>query len=305
MRKTYPSDYSAGLVHITFQRRRYSSNHHSKVIGYYKFFIMGDHLEVVKILEYRGYKLILLKDLKVRRGVLVQGLPGIGLVGKIAVDYIVDNLQLEKIAELIGPGMLLPIGNAGVFVDGVGQLQLPSYKFYLYQGADSDIVFLTSDIQPASWAQFDVAEAVLEFSTSIGIESVISVCGTSSESSEVVVVYAVAKTLRENDLQSLGIRRSSGGTITGACGLLPALASLRGLEGIVIMGSTQTPEPNLESAREVIRILSKILNLNISFEKLDEMIEEDKARRKELERGLAETEEKTSEKKEALPNWYV
>ncbi|AKG38074.1 MAG: PAC2 family protein [Infirmifilum sp.] len=260
---------------------------------------------LVKTLEYGSYKLFLYKEFKTREGILVQGLPGIGLVGKIAVDYLVSTLKLEKVAELIGPGLLLPVGNAGVFVDQTGQMQLPSYKFYLFQGASRDIVFLTSEVQPAVWAQYEVAEVVLEFFRSVGGSSVISLCGTSSETPEIEVVYAVAKSMRLGELESLGLRRSIGGTITGACGLLPTLASLNGLEGIVIMGSTTTPEPNFESSREVIRIVSKLLGIEISLESLDKMIEEERAKRRELERELSGVEEKVREKSEGLPSWYV
>ncbi|MEM0040661.1 MAG: PAC2 family protein, partial [Thermofilum sp.] len=107
----------------------------------------------MKIQKLDGYTLITYKDIKLRDGVLVQGLPGIGLVGKIAVDYIVSRLDLEKVAELIGPGILLPAGNVGVFVTNQGELQLPSYKFYYYSGTERDFLFLTSEVQPTVWAQ--------------------------------------------------------------------------------------------------------------------------------------------------------
>ncbi|MEZ0346580.1 MAG: PAC2 family protein [Infirmifilum sp.] len=296
--------FSAGLVLITNQcRAALISNFdtHRK----YKIFIPRERLQCVKIVDYRGYRLYIYREVRLRKGILVQGLPGIGLVGKIAVDYIVDTLGLEKIAELFGPGLLLPIGNAGVFVDNTGNLQLPSYRFYLYSNASQDVLFLTSEVQPASWAQFEVAEAVLEYFQSIGGETVISVCGTSVEEPKIEVVYALARSQREKELEDLGLKKSAGGTITGACGLTPALAALRGLEGVVIMGSTATPEPNLESSREIIKVVSRLLKIEISLEGLDKMIKEQQLKREELERELEEAAEKAQEKKEGLPSWYV
>ncbi len=258
----------------------------------------------MRTIESRGYKIFLYKDVRLRQGVLVQGLPGIGLVGKLAVDYIVDTLGLEKVAELIGPGLLLPVGNAGVFVDQAGVLKPPSYKFYLYTGEKSDVLFLTSEVQPVNWAQYDVAECVLDFFTSIGGKTVIGVCGTSSDTPTVEVVYAIANTSRVQELESLGLKRSAGGTITGACGLLPTLAALRGLEGFVIMGSTHTPEPNLASSREVVRVLASLLKITVSLEGLDKLIQEEKMREEELRRELEKI-ERAEEKKEGLPSWYV
>jgi len=258
----------------------------------------------VRTLECRGYRIFVYRELTLRHGILVQGLPGIGLVGKIAVDYIVSTLGLEKVAELVGPGLLLPVGNAGVFVDQTGNLRLPSYKFYLYSGEEHDILFLTSEVQPVSWAQYDVADCVLDFFSSLGGEKVIGVCGTSSETPTVEVVFTVAGSVSAPELEALGLKLSAGGTITGACGLLPALAALKGIEGLVIMGSTHTPEPNFESSREVVRVLSKILKLEVNLEGLDKLIQEEKAREEELRREI-ERAEQAEERKEGLPSWYV
>jgi proteasome assembly chaperone (PAC2) family protein len=47
----------------------------------------------MKMQKLNGYTLITYKDLTLRNGVLVQGLPGIGLVGKIACRL--HSLQLK------------------------------------------------------------------------------------------------------------------------------------------------------------------------------------------------------------------
>lgn len=256
----------------------------------------------MRIEDLGGYKLIVYRDVQLRRGVLVQGLPGIGLVGKIAVDYIVANLRLPLLAELIGPGLLLPVGNAGVFVDGAGVLHLPSYKFYLLERDVGDVVFLTSEVQPVSWGQYEVAERVLDYFTRIGGREVVGVCGTSTESEEVEVYYALAGNLDEKRFEAFNLKKSSGGTITGACGLLPALAAMRGLPGYVIMGSTSTSEPNPAAAREVIVVLSKLLGIEVDLEDLDRMIKELRSR-EEIAKKLLEQMERRPEP--GLPSWYV
>lgn len=256
----------------------------------------------MRIEDLGGYKLIVYRDVTLRGGVLVQGLPGIGLVGKIAVDYIVANLGLPMLAELIGPGLLLPVGNAGVFVDGSGGLHLPSYKFYLLEREAGDVVFLTSEVQPASWAQYEVADRVLDYFARIGGREVIGVCGTSTESEEVEVYYAVAGDLDDKMFEAFSLKRSSGGTITGACGLLPAMAAMRGMKGYVLMGSTNTSDPNPVAAREVIKVLSRILGIEVNLEELERMIREIKIR-EDFMRKVLEQAEKREEP--SLPSWYV
>ncbi|ABL77608.1 PAC2 family protein [Thermofilum pendens] len=257
----------------------------------------------MRVLSLDQYRLILAEELKLRDGVLVQGLPGIGLVGKIAVDYIVSTLNLRKVAELIGPGIILPVGNVGVYVTNEGALQIPSYKFYLLNGGSRDILFVTSEAQPALWAQYEVAEKVLDFFVSIGGREVIGACGTTAEESEHVgVYYAYASEDCAKKLEALGAKRSTGGTITGACGLLPALAALRGLKAYVLMGSTQTPEPNFVAARELIRVLSKLLEFEVSLEDLEKTIEQIRRREEEMEKVLETARQKEGE---SLPSWYV
>jgi len=256
----------------------------------------------MKIQKLDGYTLVTYKDVYLRNGVLVQGLPGIGLVGKIAVDYIVSILGLEKVFELIGPGIMLPTGNVGVFVTNDGWLQLPSYKFYYYSGSERDFLFLTSEVQPAVWAQYEVAEKVLDLFVSLGGREVVGACGTVIEEKETGVYYALATNSLIEKLEAIDAKRSSGGTITGACGLLPALASLRGLEAFVLMGSTQSSEPNFIAAKEVITVLSKLYGIVVDLGEIEKVISRIKEKEKEMKRVLEETKPKEGEQ---LPSWYV
>ncbi len=251
---------------------------------------------IVHINEIKGFKL--------REGVLIQGLPGIGLVGKIAVDYIVSELNLEKVAELYSDGLLLPIGNAGVFIDVRGVLKVPRYEFYMLSTKERDLLFLAGDVQPVGWSQYEVAERVLDFFISKGGAEVVGVCGTTAgREGEKAVYFAADSKDTAEWLEKLGFRRSIGGTITGACGLLPALASLKGLKGYVLMGTTMRAEPDPEASREVVKALCKIFGIKVSLEHLDTIIEEVRRKQAEAERLRKEYEERA--RREGLPGYYV
>ena len=248
-----------------------------------------------KIVEYKSYSL--------KNGVLIQGLPGIGLVGKIAVDYIISELKLEKVAEIYSEGLLLPVGNAGVFVNDEGIITLPSYKLHLLETESRDILFLAGEVQPVSWAQYEVAEKVLEYFKEKGGVEVVAVCGTTAEAGEEKVFFAAPDADTAAYLEKTGFARSRGGTITGACGLLPALASLKGFKGYVLMGSTSTPEPNPSAAREIIKALTKLFDIKVDLTNIDKLIEELKKKEEELKK--LEEAEKKAKTKEGLPAWYV
>src|SRR3990172_9151137 len=64
---------------------------------------------------------------------LVQGLPGLGYVGKVAVDYFVEKLKPKKFAELYSGYLLFPDGNLGINISEDGTYSLPKYEFYAYE----------------------------------------------------------------------------------------------------------------------------------------------------------------------------
>lgn len=241
---------------------------------------------------------------KLRQGVLIQGLPGMGFAGKIAVDYIIQELKLKKVAELYSEHLLLPMGNAGLLVTDDGSMRLPHYEFYLYEAPERDILFLTGDVQPVSWGQYEVALKVLEYFKKKGGVEVVAVCGTIVGLEEGKrEVYFVADTEETREyLSKLGFKRYEGGTITGACGLVPGLARLKGFKTYILMSTTKPHAPDPEAGREVVKALIKLFGVKVSLENLDRVIEEIKRREEELEK-LREFLEK--QKEERKPEYYV
>ena len=43
---------------------------------------------------------VTLKDVKLKNPIMVEGLPGVGHVGKLVADHIVEELKAEKIIEV-------------------------------------------------------------------------------------------------------------------------------------------------------------------------------------------------------------
>ena len=44
-----------------------------------------------------------IEKVKMKNPILIEGLPGIGLVGKIAADHMIDELGAKQVAQLISP----------------------------------------------------------------------------------------------------------------------------------------------------------------------------------------------------------
>ncbi len=54
-----------------------------------------------------------LTQIQLKEPVLIQGLPGLGYVGKVAVDYFIEKLKPKKMGELYSSYLLFPDGNLG------------------------------------------------------------------------------------------------------------------------------------------------------------------------------------------------
>ena len=81
---------------------------------------------------------------KLNKPVLIEGLPGIGNVGKVAVDFLIEELKAKKLYTLFS--YTLP---HSVFVNEKNLVELPDITMYYKQRkGKKDLLFLTGDVQP-------------------------------------------------------------------------------------------------------------------------------------------------------------
>lgn len=248
---------------------------------------------------------------KLKDPILIQGLPGLGLVGKLAVDYIIEELKPTKIAELYSDYLFLPDGRSGILVSFEGIGYLPRYEFYAYTNPEgpNDIILLAGDTQPVTWAQYTIAEKVLEYVKQYDVKMIITLGGilTRVAGKQVFAVATDEKLLKQ--LEVYGVKPSRGGAVTGACGIMIGLAKLYGIDGISLMGSVGEIYPDPEASKAVLEVLIKAFKIPLSLERLDKIIKDMKTKAaiarklKEYARMLSE-ERKGKEKKE-LPGFYV
>src|SRR5437879_12620377 len=89
-----------------------------------------------------------LAQVELKEPVLIQGLPGLGYVGKVAADYFIEKLKPKKIGELYSSYLLFPDGNHGINLSEDGTYHLPRYEFYGYSERDPTVILHTGDAQP-------------------------------------------------------------------------------------------------------------------------------------------------------------
>jgi len=236
-----------------------------------------------------------------REPILVQGLPGLGYVGKVAIDYFVEKLKPAKIAELYSSYLLFPDGNLGINISEDGTYSLPKYEFYAHNAKEPQAIFLTGDAQPSVTGQYEVASMVLDYAQQFSCKTVFTMGGYGTRGgNEAGAVYAVVgdPALGER-LKNLGAKLAKGGAVTGAAGVILGIGRQRGLQCAGLLGATSGVYPDLEAARAVIQMLTSLVNLPVELKDLDTEIEDlrkkmERFRRAELEEPK-EGEEKPGE----------
>jgi uncharacterized protein (TIGR00162 family) len=204
--------------------------------------------------------------------ICIEGLPGVGNVGKLAAEHIIENLKLTKFAEMYSK--FLP---PQVMVGEDGRIDLVRHDFYYYKrkAPGKDLIILTGDFQGLTpEGQYKLSYETVKFLKEFGVTMVITLggFGVIRMVSEPHVLGAVTDLELKSTFEKLGVvfrkgEPSSG--IIGASGLLLGLGQLEGLKGICLMGETSGYFVDPRSARGVLDVLSRYLDLEIDYTSLE------------------------------------
>jgi len=250
---------------------------------------------------------------KLKNPVFVEGLPGVGNVGRIAAGYLVEELQTKKFAELIS-SHFMPF----VLMHQSSAVHVLKNEFYYWKAKEKkqrDLIFLIGDSQAANAeGHYEIADEILKYVSKFGVKDMFTLAGLSigEQSTTPKVVGAVSEPELVKKYSKFGIDFNAGskvGTIVGASGLLLGLGRYYDIKGVGLLGETVgfpiIPDP--KSAEGVLKVLTKILNIKLDTSKLDKKVKEmedfikkiqDVERRAMMQ--MMRTPEKPGEEKEKL-----
>ena len=233
------------------------------------------------------------KKPKLNKPILIEGLPGIGNVGKVAVDFLIDELNAKKLYEITS--YTFP---HSVFVNENNLVELPMIEIFYkkFDGKRQDILFLGGDVQPTDEvSSYEFSDKLLDILEEFKGKEVITLGGIGiAEVPKKPKVYCTGNTKRIIKKYKNGMVNEKlygvVGPIVGVSGLLIGLAKRREIDGISFLAETYGHPMYLgiKGAREILKVLNKILNLKINMKRLDKEI-------KEIETDLMKKTEQLSE----------
>jgi uncharacterized protein (TIGR00162 family) len=210
--------------------------------------------------------------------VLVEGLPGVGNVGKLAADYLKEKLDAKPLATVFSK--FFP---PQVYVSEEGLIRMVSNELSYRKAkraGERDILILGGDYQGISpEGQYELTHRVLEFCHGFGVREIYTLAGFAQ--GHVVenprVLGAATSVARVEAMKKFGVvfsRNDPGGGLIGASGLFLGIGQTFGMEGVCLMGETSGYFVDPRSAEAVLKILTTILGVSLDFTDLESKAKE-------------------------------
>ena len=204
--------------------------------------------------------------------ILIEGLPGMGMVGRIATRYLIKQLSAERFAELYSPHFPYYI-----LVNKKGNVRLLRAEFYFWKNpkGPNDLLFLIGDSQAQTIeGQYEVTNSILDFAQKLKTKIIITIGGFRQEAQDTPRVMAVATSseLLEKALEAKAIASPAGNPIVGTAGLLLGLAKFKKIEALCLLGETRGYLADPSAAKSVLEKLQKIIGFEIDLVGLDSQI---------------------------------
>jgi uncharacterized protein (TIGR00162 family) len=206
--------------------------------------------------------------------VLIEGLPGVGHVGKLVAEHLLEELDGEPVkrihSEHFPPQVNIEDGRA----------KLACAELHAVEVDGQDLLVLTGDHQAQdAVGHYRLTEEFLDIATNLGTERVFALGGvpTGELIEEYGVVGAATTDALVEELEDTGVEFREGepaGGIVGVSGLLLGLGERRDLPAACLMGETSGYLVDPKSARAVLEVLQDVVGFEVGFESLEERADE-------------------------------
>tara|TARA_B100001250_G_scaffold52451_1_gene40912 strand:+ start:546 stop:1304 length:759 start_codon:yes stop_codon:yes gene_type:complete len=191
----------------------------------------------------------------------ICGLPGVGLVGNIAANFLINNLKLEQIGIIDGDNF----PSISVVKDGI-----PNHPMRLYAGEQvcnngkcNQLVICVSDFVPPTSITKDLVKCIFDWAKDNGCISFITGEGFSTASSDGEkdsIVYGITSTEASKDwIGDAEVTPFEFGTIGGFTGVMLNEGRLRSINVLGLLAEVEEDIPDAKAASKVIEAIDKLL----------------------------------------------
>jgi len=221
---------------------------------------------------------------QLNKPLFIEGLPGIANVGKIAVDFLIEELKAKKLCSFFS--YKFP---HSVFVGEDNLIEMPKievyYKKWSGKGKNKrDLLLLTGDIQPIDEVScFTFCEEVLQMAKNYGCTEMITTGGIGLQ--DIPEKSRVFCTSNDEEMLKTYLKRGMPvekdifgvvGPIVGVSGVLLGLGQKQNLKGVALLAETfgHPMYLGIKGAKEILRVLETKFRFGLDIKKLSKEIVE-------------------------------
>jgi len=225
---------------------------------------------------------------RLKSPIMLASWPGIGNVSIIVATYLKRKLEFKELGEIEPSYFFDPIGI--VARDNVVEApQFPLSNFYYWKNkrGGSDIILFIGEDQPLTKG-YELANCVLDVGQRFGVKRVYTCAAALSRihHTEQPRVWGVVTSQHmTGDLEKYGLVQRGNLQISGLNGLLLGITKEREIEGVCLLGEVPmyaTRIQNPMAALAVLKVLNKMLDIEIDFSELEQIAEETADRMKQI-----------------------
>lgn len=229
---------------------------------------------------------IISKEIDFNNNILITGFHGIGTTGFIAIKYIINQIQAEKIGTIISD-FLPPF-----ITTKDGKISLP---FELFK--KDNIVLLLPQFQPYRNEHRIFAEEIVKWSIKSNFSKAILIGGLDSrlrkKEGDNIRIIATTNYLEKN--ADIKLILEEGLFVTGPLALLLTYYEINNYPAIALLPYAESSRSDPMAAAHAIKIINELTNLNIETIKL---IQDAEVIEKNLQDIITQTKDQNIEEKE-------
>ena len=225
---------------------------------------------------------------KLKNPVIFAGFVGAGLVGTIAVDYIINKLNMKEIGFLRSKH--LPPST--VFMQG--RLRHP---FRLYANNDGSICVIICEIIINREGLYTIASTILDWAEKKGSNEIVILDGVASDKHD-KKAFCAAEVDLCRVMEEHGIKMIPQGFITGISGGILNECLIRKIHGVTLLAKANDRVPDTLAAVTLIDAIKNVYGIKVDTKEL-------KKQKNQIGYELKELSNKYSEHKKIDSNMYM
>ncbi len=247
--------------------------------------------------EANGLRLVEYEEVKLGSpSYMVLGLPDTGLVGVIASNHLVESLGMREVGGIDFLGTMPPVA---VISQGAVRTPLRIYR-------KDNILVVSAETPIPGTHVYPVAGFLVDYAQRRGVDYIVSIVGVAAPNRLDIpkprVYWIASDDAAKKLVDGLEAEMFANGFLVGPYAVVLKQSIRRRVSNLVLLAEAYIDFPDPEAAAEVVKLVSKIIGVEVNVSKLLDQAEMIRLRLRGL---MKQTKQSLSEMKAPSPLMYA